>query len=297
MNTYVIGVDIGGTNLRIGAVDEQGNLTAFQKQPIGVICQTGNVLEGLRGFLQSYIADNRLGEVAAIAMGFPATMDKQRTRVLNAPNLKGIDNVEIKQTLTDALGIPVFLEKDVAMLFYHDAAQHSLPLDGIIIGCYVGTGLGNVISIDGKLIAGSHGVACELGHIPIPGNTRPCGCGNLGCMETVASGWALQELVKDRHISQAFSRMDEEMMQFVDSIACAIAAEINILDPDAIVLGGGVLAMEHFPIKLLEERLHFHARKPLPAEDLKIYYSNDTGKNGVLGAAFFARKCLKERSV
>lgn len=292
MNTYVIGVDIGGTNLRIGAVDEQGVLTAFQKHPIGILAEKGDMLTGLQCFLRDYIAANRL-DTAAVAIGFPATMDKARTRVLNAPNLKGLDNVELKQTLRDFLGIPVFLEKDVAMLFYHDAIQHDLPLDGIVIGCYIGTGIGNVISIDGKLLTGSNGVACELGHIPIPGNHLTCGCGNQGCMETVASGRVLQTLVKDRDISAAFRQMDGELKQFVDRIACAIAAEINILDPDAIVLGGGVLAMEQFPLKLLEERIYFHSRKPLPADNLKFYYSHDNGQNGVRGAAFFARQCLK----
>lgn len=296
MNSTVIGVDIGGTYLRIGAVDSKGNLSAFRKESISSITRGGNVPEALCDYIRAYISDNHLGHVAAVALGFPATMDKQRTRVLNAPNMNGLDNAPIREMLNQSLNIPVFLEKDVAMLFYHDMAAHNIPPDGIVIGCYVGTGIGNVIFMDGKLLTGASGVACELGHIPIPGNRRVCGCGNLGCMETVASGGALVRLITDRPIADAFRQMDEDLEQFIDNIAAAIAAEINILDPDMVILGGGVITMKDFPKKLLEQRIYDHTRKPLPAERLKFCYSEDSGTNGVLGAAMFARQSLQREA-
>lgn len=130
------------------------------------------------------------------------------------------------------------------------------------------------------------------------GGKEQCGCGNLGCSECYASGWKLVQ-IKDKCFPE--TTMDELFVkhsnshilrEYVDAIACVACSEINILNPDSIIFGGGVINMDGFPKDLLEERLYVHARKPYPAENLDIKYSVDKPDNGVKGAIIFAKSLI-----
>ena len=181
---------------------------------------------------------------------------------------------------------------------FWDKYEQKIADDGIGIGIYIGTGVGNAIFINGKPLAGKDGAAGELGHIPMIGGKEQCGCGNLGCSECYASGWKLVQ-IKDKCFPE--TTMDELFVkhsnshilrEYVDAIACVACSEINILNPDSIIFGGGVINMKGFPKELLEERLYVHARKPYPAENLDIKYSVDKPDNGVKGAIIFAKTLI-----
>jgi allose kinase len=300
---YVIGIDIGGTNIRIGLVDEKLNLSAFLKVPQKSVLK-GDSLFQLAQFIKGYIKEHAENKtIAALSIGLPAAMDKDRAIVLNAPNIHGFDGKNVKEFLQQEFDFPVFLEKDVSMLFYYDLYNNKIENEGIIIGCYIGTGLGNVISIDGKLVIGNDGAACELGHIPVWDKRDICACGNAGCMETYTAGKFLQQLQQQRYpdvnIEELFEKksLDPEIESYLEHLSIPIATEINILNPRIVILGGGVLSMKGFPRKKLEQYIYYHARKPLPADNLNIVYSEDSGENGILGSAIYARKKLEYTTV
>ena len=148
--------------------------------------------------------------------------------------------------------------------------------------------------MDGVPLLGRNGTAGELGHIPVDGSEVPCGCGNTGCIESVAGGKYLARLSRERYpdtdISQIFRKHGNEplLKQFVDRMAIAAATEINILDPDYILIGGGVPNMDGFPQDFLLERIICRVRKPCPAEGIQIVFTGDTEEKGVAGAAFYA---------
>jgi allose kinase len=198
--------------------------------------------------------------------------------------------------LAERFSFPVFLLKDVSALFYYDVKQFGITEEGVIIACYVGTGLGNAISIDGKLLDGHHGVAGELGHIPALGVSTVCGCGNTGCIEPLAGGLFLAKIQKetfpDTHISELFAKHATHplLREYIKVLSMAIATEINILDPETVILGGGIVGMDGFPSDELEKNIRFHARKPLPEAKLKFVYSDNGGENGIIGAGIYARK-------
>lgn len=297
--SYVIGIDIGGTNIRIGLVDEELNLSAFLKVPQKSVLN-GDSLFQLSEFIKQYLKENAENKtIAALSIGVPAAMDKDRATVLNAPNIYGFDGKNVRGFLEKEFDFPVFLEKDVSMLFYYDLHHHKIKNEGVIIGCYVGTGIGNVISIDGKLVIGNDGAACELGHIPVWDKQDVCACGNIGCMEIYTGGKFLQQLQLERYpdikIDDIFEKKSQgpEIQHYLEHLSIPIATEINILNPSKIILGGGVLSMKGFPRKKLEQYIYSHARKPLPANNLNIIYSEDSGKNGIIGSAIYARKKLK----
>jgi len=291
----VLGIDIGGTNFRIGIVREDGSLAKFEKVPTASVFCSGDVLGDLAGFLKSASAGFPFD---AVTIGFPATLNRDRTQVVQAPNIPFMEQVPVVDTLQAALGVPVLAERDVTFALCYDVEKYKLPTEGILCGVYYGTGIGNAILMGGRPLTGRHGAAGELGHIPVPGSGIPCGCGNTGCMEAVAGGKALARLQKERFpetpIGEMFLRHGEDpaLTEFIDRMACAAAAEINILDPDHVLLGGGVLNMQGFPRALLDEKIREHTRKPLPWSELNLIYTEDEPDKSVVGGAIYARRRL-----
>ena len=291
----VLSIDIGGTNFRIGAVREDGSIVKFDKVPTASVIHSGDVLSDLAQYLKAYAAETAFD---AVAIGFPATLNRERTRVVQAPNIPFMENLPVCDYLQKELQVPVLAERDVTFALCCDVEKYRLPNEGIICGIYFGTGIGNAILIDGKPLTGRHGTAGELGHIPVAGCDIPCGCGNTGCMEAYAGGKALariqKELFPETAISELFTlhRKEQVLLDFIDGMAAAVTTEINILDPDYILLGGGVLNMKDFPRNVLDARIAAHTRKPLPWQELKLIYTDDEAEKSVVGGAIYARRQL-----
>ena len=286
----IIGIDIGGTHFRVGIVDAEGNVKNFRKLLTKQVLHSGDVLKDLAEFIKSYSG----GQVySSISIGFPATLNKSRTKILQAPNLKFMEDLPVVEFLTQALNVPVYAERDVTMTLCYDIKKYKLDTSGITCGIYFGTGIGNAIMIDGKFLAGKNGTAGELGHIPVDGSEIECGCGNVGCMENLAGGKYLARCYPDSDIANLFIEHGDEnlLREFVDRMACCVATEVNILDPDNLIIGGGVINMKGFPKTLLHEKILEHSRKPYPAENLNIIYAEDESHKSVIGAAYYASQC------
>lgn len=294
---WVIGIDIGGTNFRIGAVDEKNRVSHFRKVPVGSVFCTADAMEDLGGYLEDYIQELAAEGIrpGAAAIGFPATLNRERTMVLQAPNVPFMENLPVAEVLSARLGFPVRIERDVTMALLHDRARYGLEECQILAGCYFGTGIGNALMIGGQMVRGRNGTAGELGHIPVDGNELVCGCKNVGCMETVAGGRYLAYLAGqvycDTPVERLFAEHGDEplLRQFVDRMAMAAATEINILDPDCVLIGGGVPQMQNFPREYLRERIMEHTRKPYPARNLRLIFAGDQEDKSVIGAAMYAR--------
>ncbi len=292
MNGRVIGIDIGGTNFRIGLVDDQGGLSDFRKVPVSEVFCTDDPIFDLADYISRHLLT--ITDVAAVSIGFPSPVDKDHKRVLQAPNVNLPPDLSVVDELSKALGIPVFIANDVELALMYDVAKLKIPTEGIVAGIYFGTGIGNAIMIDGEILPGKNGVSGEIGHIPVDGNDLVCGCGNVGCMESVAGGNYLdrlcREIYKDTHVSEIFVRhgKDDLLLQFVDRMAMTVATEVTILDPDHMLIGGGVPEIREFPGDLLKERILFHTRKPYPAENLDLVFTGDAKEKCVLAAASYA---------
>ena len=182
----VIGIDIGGTNIRIGH-DDNGELKDFVKISTKDNLKQGKIVECLADIIKKYINEYcNNDDVQQIAIGIPATLSADRKEILQVPNIKGMNNIRLGEELEKVLGIKVALERDVHMLYFWDKYEQKIADDGIGIGIYIGTGVGNAIFINGKPLAGKDGAAGELGHIPMIGGKEQCGCGNPGCSECYA---------------------------------------------------------------------------------------------------------------
>jgi allose kinase len=290
----ILGMDIGGTNVRSGFVDEQCGLADFRVKKnteifTGPDCDGAAILLDYIGvLLEKY--GKRPG---LVSLGLPSTVHKNNRVVYSTPNIPGLDNIDFASLLEERYQIPALISRDVCLLLLYDIYIHNLKKEGFIVGFYVGTGTGNAISMNGEIVVGKNGAAAELGHIPVLGRDDLCVCGNRGCIEIYTSGkylsWVRDEYFPEEKFSNLFIKHETSPVieTFVDNMAAAIATEINILDPEVIVLGGGVIMQNGFPRAKLENAVKKYTRKPYPAENLNFVYTREGAENGVIGAGIF----------
>lgn len=306
---FVLGIDIGGTFTRIGLVDSNYDVSSFRKIETKEIIYNNYGIEKLLNMIDSVIKGSGLFEqsidsLKAISIGVPATVNKQKNKIISATYLHSLENTDVVKAIKSKFrNIEVFLDKDVNFLLYKDIHDMQLYDYPIVCGVYFGTGIGNSIYINNEFISGKHGMAGELGHIPLYRNSKICGCGNIGCIESKASGKALQyindEKYKDNNISEIFQHYydDEELKDFIDILSIAVATELNILDPDIFIFGGGLQDMDNFPRRELEECIYKYSRKPYPGKDITILYTKNTQMSGVIGGGIYAFDKLKNNKL
>jgi allose kinase len=295
-NMIILGMDIGGTNVRSGFVDQHNRLSDFR---IGKTAEvfTSGTSEDLCTYIDSLLQGQ--DRPNAISIGIPSTVDKNNRRIFSTPNIKGFDNIDVASLVENRFNIPAFVSRDVCLSLLYDINSNRLKKEGFIVGFYIGTGTGNAISFNGEIVVGRNGVAGELGHIPVLGRTDTCICGNKGCIELYASGRYLTQINKEyfpgEDITDIFIKHGNFPLieSFVDNVAAAIATEINILDPEIIILGGGVIMLPGFPREKLEAAIIKYARKPYPAENLNFIYAKESNESGVIGAGIFAFQKIK----
>lgn len=294
-NGFMVGIDIGATNFRIGLVDCAYQLIKFEKQPTALLAAQQDTLAALGDKIAGFIAG--FGLPSAIVIGFPATVSKDKKYVMQSPNVCGFDGINFGDGLTQRFGCPAIVERDCNLLLAYDVFSKGLQ-HGTALGFYIGTGYGNALFLNGRFLDGKNGTAGELGHIPVYRGQEPCGCGNTGCIESIGCGRVLvagaQRHFPGEDVSGIFAKHAGHpfLQEFVEIISLPIATEINILDPDEVIIGGGVVCMQGFPRELLEACVLRHTRKPLPAQTVTFRYATDAPEFGVLGAAYYARHCL-----
>lgn len=302
-NMKVLSIDIGGTNIRMGLVDSNYELTGFERRPSQQVLGGSDAVLNLIAEIQDYLK-RMAGEegVAAIAIGIPGQVSRDRSYVYSVPQIQGLQATDLGGRIKAALSVPVYIGHDVEFLLTHDIYAMNLDPERnrTILGFYLGTGLGNALYINGSIYAGKHGVAGELGHIPLYGVEDVCNCGSVGCAETRCSGFYLSKLIErefpDCQIGEVFVKHGNHPLitKFVKDYAYPLAAEISILDPDCVLIGGGVSTMQDFPAKMLEDEVRLRSRQPLPAQDLQFFYASDSQTNGVIGGGMAALEWLKK---
>ena len=291
----IIGIDIGGTNFRIGGLDNNNSIAGFKKIYVKDVLKTGDVLLDIANIIRENFD---IKDIDAISIGVPGTLDIDRKIIIQVPNIKGMNNLNAVEYLNNEFKAPVFLEKDVNMLVNYDVYKNNIDCSGIVVAIYYGTGIGNAILINGEILIGKDGTAGEIGHIPVDNCYEECGCGNIGCIEAIAGGKYLAKLQKEKypntHISNMFVEhtKDPEIIKFINRMAIALATEINILNPNKILLGGGVINMKSFPFDLFFSELKKHVRKPYPYETLDITIAKNNEQAGVIGACLYAKNKL-----
>jgi len=198
MPNFSIGVDLGGTNLRIAAVDEQGTLmekiTLGTKTVLGRDQVLNNMCDAIQQTSEKYKASaNLLG----VGIGVPGIMDKQTGMMRESPNLPGWADYPVRAEIERRLGTPVILENDANAAAFGEkwlgAGRHVSDLAMLTLG----TGVGGGIVMDGEIWHGMSGMAGEFGHMTVEPAGPQCGCGNRGCLEQYASATAVMRMARE----------------------------------------------------------------------------------------------------
>src|SRR5512136_427691 len=262
---YFVGLDLGGTKILAGVFKNSleciGTAKLSTKSQRGV----GAVIERVARCVQDAVdeADLAFKQVGGIGIGAPGAVDFAEGRVIFAPNMEGWKDVPLKKNLEKHLGVPVFVENDcnICALGVHVGELKAKPKN--MVGIFVGTGIGGGIIINGELYSGFNHTAGEIGHMVLDVNGPKCGCGNKGCFEALASRTAIFQQIKAgikegektmlteilgddlEDLRKAIRRGDKFVDKVIDGaaeyIGIATANLINILNPEVVVLGGGVI--------------------------------------------------------
>ncbi|MEQ4530959.1 MAG: allose kinase [Mixta sp.] len=292
MTASWLGIDIGGTSTRLLLMNAQQEWYGFRKVATASWAQQPQALDALAALINATLEQQK---VSGVMLGLPGILSRDRQQVISLPFIQALDHQPVAALLAQRLGVPVAMDKDVNHLMLWDLLQlDALPAHAV--GLYLGTGMGNSLWLNGNFYHGQHGGAGEIGHMPWRDNDLPCPCGNQGCVETLTSGswlarWAAQNQAATP-LAQLFSHHGDhpDLQAFIARLGQTIASEMNILDPEYLILGGGVLAMTDFPLAQLRDVIFRHLRPPVTRQGLKVVFSSVTDQTGCRGACLAAER-------
>ncbi|VEU82276.1 allose kinase [Acholeplasma hippikon] len=293
MEKYYIGIDVGGTNVRMGLVDEKNNILFEEKHKSQPIAH--KLDEVVKDFVNKYKNDYH---IVAISMGFPGLVDQETRAVIDTPNIRALEGNYLMK-LEQELNIPIILGNDVNYLLMYDAEYFNINPKQSVLGFYLGTGFGNAIRIKDELYQGDNGAAGEIGHVPqylngINYNDKQSD------LESYVSGFKLVEIHKKHFNQTPFERLfidhfdSKEIQDYLHLLGFYIAAEITILDIATIILGGGVIMSEQFPREYLEKIVKRNLHAKVTVDKLKFYYAESQANSGILGATIYAKNYLSK---
>ncbi|MBR2802244.1 MAG: ROK family protein [Erysipelotrichaceae bacterium] len=297
MNKY-IGIDLGGTNVRIALINEEGEVLKEADSPSyaqeGPEKVSGNIEEILSGFAE-------LQECKGIGIGVPGPVDSRRRVMTLATNLPGFKDYPLAERLERKFGIPVFVENDANVAGIGEALAGAGKGCPIVYYVTQSTGIGGALVINGKIHSGAHGYAGEIGNIIIDPHREKISELNAGSAETEASGTALNRKAKAlgygnaAGLFKAAAAGDEKAKELIDTMSCDLARLLSsialVADPDIIVIGGGVAVHSselYFPLlkKYYESFIHPGMR------DTQIVLAQ-LKEPGIVGAAMLAKAALQ----
>jgi len=319
---YVVGVDLGGTKILSGVFDH--SLECIGTAKLSTKSQRGvdKVVERIARCAQDAVdeADLTFKQVAGVGIGAPGSVEFESGTVMFAPNLEGWKDISLKKELEKILGVPVFVENDcnISTLGVYVAELKSKPRS--MVGIFVGTGIGGGLVIDGELYSGFGHTAGEIGHMVLEISGPKCGCGNKGCFEALASRTAIFQQIKagikdgqktlltemlgenladlrSGDLRKAIRRGDKYVDRIIEGaaeyIGIATANLVNILNPEVVVLGGGVIeALADEMMSVIVETTKDYAMAGA-LKGVEIIASKLGDNAGITGAAVLARKETK----
>jgi len=311
-----IGIDLGGTNIAVGLVDEQGNIIRKESIPTGAKRHYSEIIKDMADLSKKVCADSgvSLDDIKSIGIGSPGTCDDKNGILVYANNLNFL-NVPMRAEMQKHIDKPVFIGNDAnvaALAEYYNA--------GIDMECFVaitlGTGVGGGVIINGKIFTGFNNAAGELGHMVIVSDGYPCTCGRKGCWESYASATALirqtkvelavcsdslmyemtggdLEKVSGKTAFGAARNGDESALkvvnQYINYVAIGVANLINIFQPEMLVIGGGICKEGDYLLNPIKEicKNQTYSRGGIKITELGIAkLGNDAG---IIGAAFLGK--------
>jgi len=267
MGSYSIGVDLGGTNLRVAAIDSDGKIlwresvtASFDFGPLHVVNSIVSIIEQVRERVSGH-------ELCGVGIGVPGFIDIDAGLVVGSANLPGFQGFPVRDEIQQRLGTPIILENDANAAALGEMWMGAGRNVKDLVLLTLGTGIGGGIVIDGKILHGAYGMAGEFGHMTVIPEGNPCGCGNRGCLEKHASASAIAAMASMMHFGHdmtseqvyelALQGNERAKMVFESmgrALGIAIANLIHIFNfPLYLISGGPLPAWNFFAPAMLAE--------------------------------------------
>ena len=314
---WVIGVDIGGTNLVVGVVPMSGGppaaLRSRATEPEASGDRAVAAIAEMADEVVTELLETKRGareDVVGVGIGCPGPLDLHTGSIVRTPNLAW-DGYPIRARIAEALGLPAVLDNDANCATFGEWWQGAGRGSDVLVGVTMGTGIGGGIVVGGKLLRGVSGGAGEIGHMTVDMDGRLCRCGNHGCLEAYASGSGIAARAREglregrvstllelaggdatqitaQTVSEAVNRGDawalEVMADTARILGAGLASLVNVLNPDVIVIVGGVTRAGESLFGPLREEIRRRAF-PTLADACVVVPGELPDTAGVIGAA------------
>lgn len=297
----IVGIDLGGTRLKAGLVDADGQVTSPLVAPSQVRSGYDEVLARLAQVVRD-IGSSSPSPVAGVGLAVAGLMDGTRRQVIAAPNCPALVGRTIADDLSQAVGLPVAMDNDANALAWGEGGWGAARGVRHFITITLGTGVGGAVVCEGRLLRGVDGGGTELGHIPISYAGPRCGCGARGCLEAYVGKRGLNQHLA-RHMPELAGKGLRELHRRAEGgdhraaevfaylgrrVGVALGGLVNVLNPEMVVIGGGVAQAGDWVLEPLRAELRRRAF-PRYIERLKVVRASLGDWGGVVGIAGLAR--------
>jgi glucokinase len=306
---YAVGVDLGGTFVKVALVSDVGDIFFTTKLPIGSQASKDTILNTIEKIIQTAIDEANTNELDIIGIGLGTPGIVQDGVILGgSENLNGWENIDLSTYYNQKFGIPVLVDNDANLMglgeFFYGAAKGCTD----VVFLTIGTGIGGAIIANGELYGGYGNRGTELGHIVVEHNGPECNCGGKGCLELYSSTTALikdysgrsGKDVKDldgHYIIKKFNENEENaikcMQKHTDYLGHGVASFINTFAPQKVVIGGGISDAGQFYIDMISKSA-FSYMMPSCGSNTEIVGAKLGNNAGSLGAAALIFKALNK---
>lgn len=309
MRRYILSVDLGGTNTKIGVLDYKLFIkakTSFSTKDF--FSNRDKLISEIVKRIFSLLNANRIktGQILGVGMGVPGPVDFLKGKIHYLPNIPNWQNTALRDILRRKLHLAVWVDNDVNLMTLAEAKLGAAKGAKNAVCLTLGTGVGGGLILEGKLFRGSSFCAGEIGHMPISIDGPRCNCGGRGCLERyVGNKFILAEArkkLKAKNITlEKLSKLSQKgnnaalgiYKNFAKNIGIALCAVVNLLNPDVIVIGGGLSFAGNFIFKEIKQTIDKRAM-PIQSKLVKVKKAALGKDAGLIGAALLVRQKLNE---
>ncbi len=285
---YKIGIDIGATNIVFALVE---NLKVLKTQKISCPRSKKEIINVIKKNIKELQANLGVSKIFGIGIGVPGPLSKDRDKILNPPNLKVLKNCSLSKIFEKDLKISTKMENDANCFALAEERIGAGKGAKIVLGITLGSGIGSGIIINGKIFQGAFGSAGEIGHMSIKFDGKKCSCGSNGCFEQYASQKYIKTLSKisPQELVLLAKKGDKKAQKiwkdFGKNLGIGLANIINILDPEIVVIGGGLSNSWDLILEPAKKEIKKCVLSPLSKKNVKIKKAKLGGMAGAIGAA------------
>jgi glucokinase len=302
MTDLFLGVDLGGTFVKLGVSTTKGELKGTMSIPTRPDRGPENTVQRIGEAAD--VLQKKAGKVRACCAGVPGPLDLERRILLNANNLPGWKNVRFPQMLGNRLGMPTYMENDANCAAWGEFVSGAGRGKRSLVLYTLGTGVGGGVILNGEMWVGATGAAGALGHMSVDPAGPDCLCGSKGCVEQYASATSVAKKYgrgTSKDCFDAAKKGEKDALEVVDwaaeGLAIGIANTIQVLYPDIVVLAGGMALAGDFLIEKVRESVRKKVFGVF-AQNIRVEASQVPGDDaGWLGAALWAARKFETREI